>query len=105
MPTTTDPKDPRLTHGCDDEPAAQAEAYLVLSEAERARGYVRPVRVTYLHTGATPPCGTATTMALPLAETYARDPGFYGATYCCACRKHRPVEEFVWDGDGTPVGS
>lgn len=26
-----------------------------------------------------------------LAETYAREPGFYGSTYCCSCRMHRPV--------------
>lgn len=101
----TDPDDPRLTHGSDDEPAPQAEAYLVLSEAERAKGFVRPVRRSYIHTGATPPCGAVTTMSQPLAETYAREPGFYGATYCVACQKHRPVSEFVWDGDGSRVGS
>lgn len=101
----TDPDDPRLTHGADDEPTPQAEAYLVLSEAERAKGFVRPVRRSYLHTGATPPCGALTTMSQALAETYARQPGFYGATYCVACRMHRPVSEFVWDGDGTRLGS
>src|SRR6266851_5064143 len=30
-------------------------------------------------------CGTVTTMGQALAETYARDPSFYGATYCCGC--------------------
>jgi hypothetical protein len=47
-------------------------------------------------------------MSRDIAESYARDPGFYGATYCCECRMHRPVGatgEFVWDADGTKVGS
>ena len=26
-----------------------------------------------------------------LSETYARNPKFYGATYCVFCRMHRPV--------------
>ena len=49
-------------------------------------------------------CGTVTTMGNALAETYARDPKFYGGTFCCGCGKHFPVEEFVWL-DGTIVGS
>lgn len=101
----TDPGDPRLTHGIDSEPTGQADAYLVLSEAERAKGFVRPVRRTYIHTGGDAPCGSTTTMSQALAETYARQPSFYGATYCCVCRKHLAVSEFVWDGDGSRVGS
>jgi hypothetical protein len=50
-------------------------------------------------------CGTVTTMALLLAETYAREPKFYGATFCCACGKHLPVGEFLWEPDGSVVGS
>ncbi len=102
---TTDPNDPELTHGNDEEPVPQASAYLVLSEEERAKGFVRPVRRSYVHTGAEPPCGTLTTMSTALAETYARNPKFYGGTYCCGCHKHRPVEEFVWDGTSEKVGS
>lgn len=49
-------------------------------------------------------CGVETIMATALAETYARDPKFYGGTYCCGCGKHFPVAEFVWD-DGEVVGS
>ena len=101
MSLTTDPDDPRLTHGADDEPTDQAEAYLVLSQEDRARGLLRPVRTAYRHTT----CGAVTTMALELAETYAADPSFYGATYCTTCRMHLPVGEFVWDADGTVVGS
>lgn len=101
----TDPDDPRLTHGVDEQPVPQSEAYLVLSEEERAKGFVRPVRRSYIHTGGSSPCGSVTTMSLALAETWARDVSFYGATYCCVCRMHLAVDEFVWDGDGTTVGS
>lgn len=72
MALTSDPRDPRLTHGADTEPVAQAEVYLVLSEDERGKGFVRPVRRSYWHTT----CGRITTMGLAIAETYARDPGW-----------------------------
>lgn len=98
---TTDPTDPRLGYGSDSAPVPQNAVYLVLSEEERAKGFVRPVRQSYLHST----CGTVTTMGLALAETYARDPSFYGATYCCHCRMHKPVSEFTWDVDGQVVGS
>jgi hypothetical protein len=52
-------------------------------------------------------CGSRTTMGRALSETYARDPGFYGATFCCRCGAHFPVGangEFVWE-DGTRVGT
>lgn len=100
---TDDRSDPRLTHGVDDKPVGQAEAYLVLSEQERLQGFVRPLRRTYIHQT----CGTSTTMGRAIAETYARNPGFYGATYCVACSMHRPVGEggeFVWE-DGSKVGT
>lgn len=90
----TDPEDPRLTHGVDAEPAPQAEAYLVLSKDERAKGFVRPVRYSYIHDT----CGVVTKMSQDLAETYARDPKFYGATYCVGCGMHLPVGEFRWTG-------
>jgi hypothetical protein len=101
MSLTTDPNDPRLGHGADDKPRPQNDVYLVLSEEERAKGFVRPVRQSYKHSN----CGTVTTMGLALAETYARDPKFYGATYCVHCSRHRPVHEFTWDGTDQAVGS
>lgn len=100
---TTDRSDPRLTRGSDTDPVPQAEAYLVLSEEERQKGFVRPFRDTYVHLV----CGTETSMGREIAETYAREPGFYGGTYCVHCQKHRPVGaggEFVW-GDGSKVGT
>lgn len=103
MGVTTDPNDPRLHRGADEDPTGQHEVYLVLSDEERAKGFVRPVRTAYRHS--VPGCGVVTTMGLSIAETYARQPGFYGATYCTGCRKHLPVAEFVWDADGTVVGS
>lgn len=101
MATTDDPNDPRLTHSADDAPVPQAPVYLVLSEAQRAKGFVRPVRRKYIHNE----CGAETIMSIALAETYAARPSFYGATYCTGCRMHRPVGEFRWDGDETVVGS
>lgn len=98
---TSDPSDPRLTRGVDDSPREQAEVYLVLSEEERAKGFVRPYRTAYKHDA----CGSITTMGRALSETYARCPSFYGATYCVHCSKHLPVSEFVWVADGERVGS
>lgn len=97
MSLTSDPDDPRLTHGSDTASVPQSAVYLVLSAKERRKGFVRPVRRSYRHQD--PECGAVTTMGQELAETYARQPGFYGATYCTGCRMHRPVGaegEFTW---------
>lgn len=79
----------------------QHDGYIVLCPDERAKGFVRPYRDRYQHTT----CGTVTTMGRALSETYARDPTFYGATFCCGCNRHLPVSEFVWSADGQVVGS
>lgn len=113
MSLTSDPNDPRLGHGVDDEPRGMNEAYLVLSEEERAKGFVRPLRRSYIHVGLGGTeanrtgrgCGVETRMGLALCETYARQPDFYGATYCVGCSMHLPVAEFVWAEDGQVVGS
>ena len=156
MPYTTDPDDPRLGHGIDTEPIPQHEVYLVLSEEERAKGFVRPLRRSYIHVGIEGPkyplrdltdeqkewwassgyikyeeypkdgshgnalgslwtqekldkinggCQTETIMGLALCETYARDPNFYGATYCVGCNMHLPLNEFVWAEDGERLGT
>jgi hypothetical protein len=75
--------------------------YWVLSEAERTQGFVRPLRRSYRHKS----CGEITSMGEAIAETYARDPKFYGATFCATCREHFAVCEFVWVLDGTEVGA
>ncbi len=103
MATTSNRNDPRLTRGVDEEPTPMADVYLVLSDEERAKGFVRPLRTSYIHET----CGSATTMNLAIAETYARNPSFYGATYCVRCGMHRPVGpdgEFLWP-DGGKVGT
>ena len=103
-----------------DPETGQHKSYVVLCEEERAKGFVRPVRTTYIHVGPggheidpTNPakhgrtgsgCGVATTMGRALAETYARDPGFYSSTFCAGCNKHLPVAEFVWE-DGSVLGT
>lgn len=143
---TTDPKHPDLD--VTEPGTGMQKAYLVLSEEERKKGFVRPYREAYVHVGKKPkyplrdltddeldrfgtefvkyeaypeserpkvgrfwtqreltPCNALTIMGRALSETYARDPKFYGQTYCCACRMHLPVSEFVWDADGKVVGS
>lgn len=132
--------------------SGQNETYLVLSEAERAKGFVRPYRDSYKHVGAPPKyplfdltdeqkarvgggnsyvkfekyppergpalgrywtaaelarkgCGAVTTMGRLLSETYARQPSFYGSTFCVGCGAHHEVAEFVWTADGQVVGS
>ncbi len=80
------------------------KGYVVLSAEERAKGFVEPVRHSYRHLT----CGGVTTMGLFIAETYARDPFFYGGTYCAVCRAHFPVGEdgeVVWDGTDQKVGT
>lgn len=84
--------------------AGQQEGYVVLAEEERAKGFVRPVRRSYVHLK----CGTVTTMGQTLAETYARQPDFYSGTFCAGCRTHFPVGadgEFIWDGTDQKVGT
>jgi hypothetical protein len=116
MSLTTDPNDPRLKAG--QKIQGQNDVYLVLSEEERAKGFVRPYRDSYLHVGKNPVmkgvvlitageggCGARTIMGRALSETYARDPKFYGATFCVGCNKHLPISEFLWDGTNEVVGS
>ena len=53
-------------------------------------------------------CGASTSMPLAIAETYARQPGYYGSTFCCGCGAYFPVGgmgEFVWDGSDERVGT
>jgi hypothetical protein len=134
----------------------QQRDYVVLSAEERAKGFVRPVRLSYVHVGKRAPanlrelteeererysefgyvkfepygedrapvlgkfwtqvelnrvrdgCGTVTTMAREIAETYARKPTFYSGTFCAKCRRHLPVGEdgeFVWHGTSERVGT
>jgi len=133
------------------------KSYIVLTDAERAKGFVRPVRRTYRHVGTPPPkhelrdltedetakfsqfgyikfepygpeespktgrywtqaqldnigkgCRGRTTMSQAIAETYARDPRFYGSTMCVTCGAHYkvgPDGEFVWEGTDERVGT
>lgn len=109
MGVTDDRNDPRLGHGVDDGPiGGQHDVYLVLSDEERAKGFVRPVRTSYVHARELGGCGGQTSMGKALAETYARDPRFYGATYCVRCDMHGPVGEygeFFWTGTTDKVGT
>jgi hypothetical protein len=53
-------------------------------------------------------CGRTTTMPLACAETYAKQPGYYGSTFCCTCGTYPRVGadgEFVWEGTDERVGT
>lgn len=78
--------------------------YVVLTAEELAKGFVEPVRFSYVHEK----CGTKTSMGQRLAETYARQPDFYSGTFCAGCQAHFAVGadgEFVWDGTTQKVGT
>lgn len=144
------PTDAKLADG-------QHADHWVLCEAERAKGFVRPVRDSYKHVGIAGPkypmrdltddertrytqfgyvkfeaypasespvngrywtqkqlvsigkgCGVMTRMGHSIAETYARQPSYYGSTFCCGCRDYFRVGadgEFVWDGTQERVGT
>lgn len=82
----------------------QQKGYLVLSEEERAEGFVRPVRLSYVHDK----CGGRTTMGRDIAETFARNPTFYTGTFCSECRSHFPIGkdgEFYWANTKEKVGT
>jgi hypothetical protein len=75
------------------------KGYIVLTPEERAKGFVKPVRRSYIHTK----CGVVTTMGTSIAETYARDPYFYSGTFCCGCGAHFSLDQFTWEPDGEPM--
>lgn len=99
--TLTDGSPVRPDHREIDPRTGQQKGYVVLSEEERAKGFVRPVRQSYIHNK----CGGLTKMALSIAETYARDPKFYNGTFCCYCGTHFPLDQFHWEGTTEIVGS
>ena len=101
MSLTENRDDPDLSKIKDN---GQQESYLVLSQEETDKGYVRPLRNAYIHKK----CGGRTVMNRRIAETYARTPTFYGGTFCCECGEHFDLVEngerqFHWE-DGSGVG-
>lgn len=141
-------------------PDGQNIDHWVLCAEERAKGFIRPLRTSYVHIGIPGPkfplrdltaeeqrfneghdevyvkfepypegyrgssrgrfwtqaeldkvgkgCGTLTRMPMACAETYARQPGYYGSTFCCGCGTYLPVGErgeFVWPDTEERVGT
>jgi len=73
MSYTTNPQDPRLHRGVDTEVTPVHEVYLVLSEEERAKGFIRPLRRSYVHVGQpVPNTGTF----VPLEEAVKNESDF-----------------------------
>ena len=90
-------------------PSGMQKGYVVLTPEERAKGFVKPVRHSYIHAYPSENdrqvgCGVETRMETALAETYARDPNFYTGTFCVGCRQHFPLNQFIWDGGGELSG-
>lgn len=86
-------------------PDGQLADHFVLCPEDRAKGYVEPLRLDYIHET----CGTITSMPRACAETYAAEPEYYGRTFCCQCGDYFPVGadgQFIWnDGSGQKVGT
>lgn len=103
--TLTDGSPVSSDHREIDPKTGMQKAYIVLSAEERAKGFVRPVRRSYIHLK----CRDMTTMGQSIAETYARQPDFYSGTFCVNCKSHFPVGEdgeFVWaDNPNEKVGT
>lgn len=62
--------------------------------------YVAPIRNSYIHDK----CGEKTLCGDDIAETYAKNPKFYGRTFCVQCRNYFPVSEFKWAVDRVVLG-
>lgn len=77
------------------------KATYILTDKERDRGYVRPVRQTYTHKK----CGKDTMLAIALAQGFAGDLSFLREAYCTTCGKHFPVSDFLWEETEEEVGS
>ena len=93
---TATPTDSRLSDG-------QHTDFYVLSPEERKKGWVRPYRDTYKHVSK---CNKETKIAAKaICETFAKEPSYYGRTFCTECCDYFPLIEFNWVEDGTEVGS
>jgi hypothetical protein len=85
-------------------PDGQQESYVVFSDLKlRGTPPVRPHQTRIRHLR----CMTVTEMHEKMAMTIARDPTFYKALFCAACRAHFAVGrdgEFMWVGSDQRVG-
>ena len=71
-----------------------------LTKEERSKGFVRSLRLSYIHNK----CGEVSTIDKPIAEILAKEPDFYTRVYCYHCKSDLPLDEFVWQDD-EQVGS
>jgi len=88
--TNDGPPDDGFDYG-DRREDGQFERHPTTDEGE----FVQPVRSRYVHTDG---CGGTTRMGSDLAESFARDPGQYGKTFCSPCGDYHPLDEFTWKG-------
>lgn len=87
---TDGPPDDGFDYG-DRREDGQFERHPTTDEGE----FVQPVRSRYDHVDG---CGRTTRMGSDLAESFARDPGQYGKTFCSSCSDYYPLDEFTWTG-------
>jgi hypothetical protein len=71
-----------------------------LRESEKLQGYLRPLRMQYVHTL----CETTSHIDMKVASQLAKDPKYYSTMPCMLCGKNFPVTDFKWV-DNTLVGS
>jgi len=99
--TMTDGSEVTSDHRDIDPDTHQQKGYVILSQEERDKGFVRPVRKSYVHKH----CGATTIISNSIAETYARDPKFYTGTFCFQCKTHFPIDQFWWEGTKETLGT
>ena len=79
---------------------SQEKTETELSDNERARGFVRPLRNTNKH----PECGGITLMSDKIAENMAKKPNHYDEMYCIDCKTSAPLDKFIWHGTDIKLG-
>jgi hypothetical protein len=71
-----------------------------LRESERMQGFVRPLRMQYIHSL----CATTSHLDMKVASNIAKHPSYYSTLPCMLCGRDFLVDQFKWV-DSTLVGS
>jgi hypothetical protein len=82
-------------------PVLEIKPWPNLTQSEKDRGFFRPLRYRHVHKF----CKKETLLSEMMAITYALDPKFNRATYCCHCLSYFPVSNFYWGEDNSDVGT
>lgn len=85
-------------------PRRRAKVTWALSDEDKRKGRLRPLRYVYLHET----CGALTKVSVTTAEFMASQPYAFKRAYCAHCRAQfaaGPDGEFTWKGSTERVGS